>query len=129
MAKSAAELVREAKARVESLGVEQVAEELARGDALLVDVREPDERRSEGAIPGAMPVPRGLLEFAADPASPAHRAGLEPGRRVILHCASGARSALAAATLRELGYERVAHLEGGFAAWKAAGRPLERVER
>jgi rhodanese-related sulfurtransferase len=48
---------------------------------------------------------------------------------VILHCASGGRSALAALALRELGYERVAHLDGGFAAWKSAGRPVERVER
>jgi rhodanese-related sulfurtransferase len=127
MPKSAAELVREAKARVESLDPARVAAELERGEAVLVDVREAEERRAEGAVPGALHVPRGVLEFAADPASPAHRAGLEPTRRVILHCASGGRSALAALALQELGYERVAHLGGGFEAWKGAGRPVERV--
>jgi rhodanese-related sulfurtransferase len=95
--------------------------------AVLVDLREGEELRSEGSIPGALHVPRGVLEFAADPASPAHRAGLDPSRRVILHCASGGRSALAVLTLWQLGYENVAHLDGGFAAWRSAGRPVQRV--
>ena len=125
MAKTAAELVAEAKQRVENLSVDQVAWELERGDALLVDLREPDERAQHGAIPGAVPAPRGMLEFWADPASAYHRPEFDPNRRVILHCASGGRSALAADTLRQLGYENVAHLDGGFAAWKAAGRPVE----
>jgi rhodanese-related sulfurtransferase len=127
MAKTAADLVREARARAENLPVEKVAAEIAAGDVLLVDLREAEERREHGAIPGAVHVPRGMLEFVADPASPYHRAGFDPDRRVILHCASGGRSALGAATLRELGYARVAHLEGGFKAWKEAGRTVERV--
>ena len=125
MPQTAAELVAEAKQRVENLSVDQVARELERGDALLVDLREPDERAQHGAIPGAVAAPRGMLEFWADPASAYHRPEFDPSRRVILHCASGGRSALAAETLRQLGYENVAHLDGGFAAWKEAGRPVE----
>jgi rhodanese-related sulfurtransferase len=68
-----------------------------------------------------------MLEFVADPASPYHRAGFAPAGRVILHCASGGRSALGTATLRALGYGRVAHLEGGFKAWKESGKPVEKI--
>ncbi len=125
MAKTAAELVAEAKQRVENLSVDQVATELERGDALLVDLREPGELAQHGVIPGAVAAPRGMLEFWADPTSSYHRPEFDPGRRVILHCASGGRSALAADTLRQLGYENVAHLDGGFNAWKAAGRAVE----
>lgn len=125
MTKSAAELVTEAKARVENLSVSEVAAELAAGDALLVDLREPEELAATGTIPGAVAVPRGMLEFRADPTSPYHQDGFDPSRRVILHCASGGRSALAAVALQEMGYDRVAHLDGGITAWKDAGQPVE----
>jgi rhodanese-related sulfurtransferase len=75
-------------------------------------------------IPGALHVPRGMLEFRADPASPAHHAVLNPARRTIMYCASGNRSALSAVTLRQLGFTNVAHLDGGFRAWMAAGKPV-----
>jgi rhodanese-related sulfurtransferase len=114
------ELVIEAKQHIECLTPEAVAEELARG-VLLVDVREPGERDTHGFIEGGKSVPRGLLEFHADPASPAHDADFDRKRRIILHCASGGRSALAGYALRLLGFEDVAHLEGGLAAWVAAG--------
>lgn len=122
---TAAELVTEAKKRVENLTVDEAAEELEGEDALLVDIREPGERVENGSIAGAVEAPRGMLEFWADPTSPYHRDEFEPGRRIILHCASGGRSALAAATLQDLGYERVAHMDGGMKAWKEAGRPVE----
>ncbi len=128
-AKTSAELVSEAKQRVENLNVDQVAEELARGDAVLVDLREPGERAETGAIPGAVHAPRGMLEFYADPTSKYHKPELDPSRRVILHCASGGRSALAADTLREMGYANVAHLDGGFNAWKDKGQPVEEVRQ
>lgn len=124
MPKSAAELVAEAKQRVENLGPDQVEKELAEG-AIVVDLREPDEVEANGRIPGAVHVPRGMLEFRADPTSPYHLEPLEPSARVILHCAGGGRSALAAAALGEMGYDRVAHLDGGFGAWKDAGKPVE----
>ncbi len=122
---TAAEMVAEAKKRVENLSVDETARELEGGDALLVDIREHAERAQTGAIPGAVEAPRGMLEFWADPASPYHRDEFQPDRRIILHCASGGRSALAAATLQDLGYERVAHLDGGIKAWKEAGKPVQ----
>ena len=128
MAKTAADMVTEAKQRVENLTVDQAADEIERGDALLVDLREPGERAEQGAIPGAVHAPRGMLEFWADPASTYHRAEFDPNRRVILHCASGGRSALAADTLQQMGYSNVAHMDGGFNAWKAANRPVEDVQ-
>jgi rhodanese-related sulfurtransferase len=127
-AKTVAQLVAEAKQRVENLAPDQVAAEMAAGNVLLVDLREPNERVEHGLIPGAVHTPRGMLEFYADPTSPYHRAEFDPSRRVILHCASGGRSALAADSLRQLGYTNVAHLDGGFKAWKERGCPVERVQ-
>ncbi len=127
MAKTAADLVAEAKQRVENLSVAQVADEVARG-ALLVDLRELNERSQQGVIPGALAAPRGLIEFWADPTSPYHRPELDPARRIIFHCAGGGRSALAADALQEMGYENVAHLDGGFTAWNAAGQPVVRED-
>jgi rhodanese-related sulfurtransferase len=125
MQPSAMQRVRDAKQRVENLSVEQTARELDEG-ALLVDLREREELREHGSIPGAVHMPRGMLEFYADATLPYHRPELEPGRRIILHCASGGRSALGADLLREMGYTNVAHLDGGITAWTAAGRPVER---
>ena len=122
--KTAAQLVADARAQIENLGPDAVAAELARGDALLVDLRESEERAQQGTIAGAVHAPRGMLEFYADPTSPYHRAEFDPERRVILHCASGGRSALAAVTLQQMGYTNVAHLEGGLRAWKEQGLPV-----
>jgi rhodanese-related sulfurtransferase len=118
-------MVAHAKARVESLSPAQVADELRRGDVLLVDLRESEERASDGVIPGSVHAPRGMLEFYADPTSQYHRAEFDPSKRVIVHCSSGGRSALAADTLQQMGYRSVAHLDGGFQAWKEQGLPTE----
>jgi rhodanese-related sulfurtransferase len=123
--KTAAQLVAAAKQGTENLSSDQVAAELARGGALLVDLRESEERKQHGIIAAAVHAPRGMLEFYADPTSPYHRPEFDPSRRIILHCASGGRSALAAATLRQMGYRNVAHLDGGFKAWKERGLPAE----
>jgi rhodanese-related sulfurtransferase len=125
MPKTVADLVAEAKQRVENLSVDQVAAELDGGDAILIDVREQVERDQQGVIPGAVHAPRGMLEFYADPTSPYHRPEFDPDRRIILHCAAGGRSAMSADVLQRMGYGRVAHLDGGFTAWKAAGQPIE----
>jgi len=123
MKKHAADLVAAAKADLQALDPDAVEAELASGDAVLVDIREADEVAA-GHIAGSTHIPRGMLEFRADPTSPYHQAPLDPSKRVILHCASGGRSALAAATLKEMGYEDVAHLDGGINAWKEAGKPV-----
>lgn len=125
MKKKAADLVTEAKSRVENLGPDAVEKELETGDAVLVDIRDAPELEENGRIPGAVHIPRGMLEFRADTTSPYHQPPLDPSRRVILHCASGGRSALAARTLQEMGYEHVSHLDGGINAWKEAGKPTE----
>ena len=127
-AKTAAQMVQEAKARVENLSAEQVAAELEHGNALLVDIREPGEQGQHGMIAGAVHAPRGMLEFYADPSSPYHRPEFQPDRRVILHCASGGRSALAADALQQLGYTNIAHLDGGLKAWVESGRSVARPD-
>jgi rhodanese-related sulfurtransferase len=117
-------MVAEARSRVENLTPMEVLAALD-GDTLLVDVREEQERRNDGFIPGDVFAPRGMLEFWADPESAHHRGEFDPERRVILYCASGGRSALAADTLQRLGYGHVAHLDGGLRAWKENGKMLD----
>ncbi|UQN09047.1 rhodanese-like domain-containing protein [Deinococcus sp. QL22] len=124
MAKTAAQMVQDAKGRIENLTPQQVAAELASGKAVLVDIREPSEHGQTGTIAGSISAPRGMLEFWADPASPYHRSEFDPQTRVILHCASGGRSALAADTLQQMGYTSVAHMDGGMKAWAEAGQPV-----
>jgi rhodanese-related sulfurtransferase len=120
MTKSVMEMIGEARARVGSVTPQEAADELVSGTAVLVDVRQSGEW-DHGHIDRSVPVPRGLLEFFADPTSPRHMEELDPTRRVIVVCHSGARAALAAATLRDMGYQDVAILDGGLAAWTAAG--------
>lgn len=120
-AKTVAHLIAEAKARIDNLSPGTVAAEMEGGDVLLVDIREPDELRQNGAIPGAINAPRGMLEFYADPTTAYHRPEFDPNRRTILYCASGGRSALATDMLQALGYADVAHLDGGLKAWREAG--------
>ena len=119
--RSAKQLVAEASAVVESLAPEQAAKLVGDPGVLFIDLREPPEISGSGQVEGAINVPRGLLEFQADPDSPTHRAELSQGRRLVLYCGSGARSALAAKTLQDMGVENVVHVPGGFAALKAAG--------
>lgn len=118
------QMVADARSRIENLSPEQVEAEVRNG-ALLVDLRESEERSESGTIPGAVHFPRGMLEFWADPTSPYHKEEFDPERRIILHCMSGGRSALAADTLRQMGFGRVAHMEGGLGRWAQEGRPVE----
>ncbi len=117
-------LVDEAMAEVTTY---PVPEALARhGDpgVVFVDVRDVRELEREGIIPGAVSAPRGMLEFWVDPASPYFRPVFGEDKEFILFCALGWRSALATKTLQDMGLARVAHIEGGFTAWKAAGGPV-----
>lgn len=128
MSTTAANLVAEAKSQVQHLTPAEVTQELIRG-ALLVDLREPAELATTGMIEGAVHAPRGMLEFYADESSPYHRPEFQPGRRTVLYCASGGRSALAARSLAELGYADIAHLDGGMKAWREAGCPVVNPEQ
>ena len=116
-------MVAAAKAMIENLAPADLAAELAHPDVLLVDVREPGETEA-GVIPGAVLVPRGMLEFHAQQGTRHHIEGFEPSQRVIVYSAAGSRSVLAVRSLHELGYHDVAHLEGGFEAWAQEGRPV-----
>lgn len=118
-------MVAQAKARTENVTPDQLEKELAEG-ALVVDIREGEELSNTGKIPGSVHSPRGLLEFRADPEHPMHQDGFDTDRRVILHCASGGRSALAADMLKDLGYTNVAHMDGGINTWLEAGKPVEK---
>jgi rhodanese-related sulfurtransferase len=118
-------LVAEARAAIENLTAEQLTHELQHEPIVLVDLREQAERDVHGAIPGAMHIPRGMLEFCADPTLPVHAEELDPSNRIVLYCAAGSRSALAAVTLKAIGFPDVAHLDGGFEAWQRAGGSIE----
>lgn len=124
--KKAMDLVAQAKSEIENLSVEQVKYEMERDDATTVDIRDSEERADNGAIPGSKHVTRGMLEFNADPSLPYYKDFLQPDRRIILHCAAGGRSALAAKTLKDMGYTNVAHLETGFRGWAEAGASIEK---
>ena len=97
---------------------------IAKGDALVVDVRDAPEVEKTGKVAGALNVSRGMLEFRADPDSPYHDENFRKDRTVILYCASGGRSALSGKLLKDLGYERVYNL-GAFKDWAEAGGPIE----
>ena len=113
-------MLAEANAVIETVSVPDLPYHLEDSETLLVDVRDQAERESDGAIPGSVHVSRGLLEFKADPESPAYDSALRPDRRIILYCGTGGRSALAAKTLHDMGYSDVASLAGGYAAWRKA---------
>ena len=103
----------------------QEARSLAeRSDVLFLDVREPNEVATTGKLPGALAIPRGLIEFRADPESPLHDPQFDQARTIIAYCASGGRSALVGKTLKDMGYGDVLNL-GGFKGWLDAGGPVE----
>jgi len=115
-------MLAEANAVIETVSVQDLPYHLESPDVVLVDVRDSVEREREGVIPESIHVPRGLLEFQADPESPVHVSEMQPDRRIILYCGTGGRSALAAKTLLDMGYTDVASLAGGYEAWRAANR-------
>ena len=122
--KTATDLVKEAKQYIENLSPDQVNDELSAGDVTLIDIRESEEIKQNGKIAGSVHAPRGMLEFYADPSLPYHKPEFDKNKRIILQCASGGRSALAAATLKQMGYQNIAHLDGGLKAWKESGKPV-----
>ena len=122
-------LLDEANAQVATMTVAEAAVLAAGGDIVLVDLRDPREVEREGRIPGAFHCPRGMLEFWIDPASPYHKPVFAADKTFVFHCASGWRSALAAKTAQDMGLKPVAHLGGGFSAWREAGGAVETVQR
>ena len=116
-----------ANAAVPRISADEARSLVAERDALLLDVRDPAEVAASGKLAGAVNVPRGMLEFRADPDSPAHLADFRKDRPVVVYCASGGRSALAGQTLQAMGYGEVRNL-GGFKDASAAGYEVEPVQ-
>lgn len=123
------QLVDEAMAQVTTYSVDQVRARVGDAKVQIVDIRDWREVEREGTLPGALLAPRGMLEFWVDPASPYHKPIFaDESRQFVLFCGAGWRSALAAKTLEDMGMRNVAHIDGGFAAWKKAGAPVLSLE-
>ena len=127
--KSAKDLVAEASREVETLSGQEAVRLVGDPNVVFVDVREGEELQKTGKLQGAVHVPRGFLEFQADPSSPTHKPELGAGKKLVLYCGSGNRSALGAKILKEMGITNVAHVAGGFPALQQAGGPREEVSR
>ena len=120
-------LLGQANTEIETVSVEDAKTFIDSEDVLFVDVRETQEVQNTGGLPGHVHVPRGLLEFLVDPESPMHKPELSSGKRLVVYCASGGRSALAAKTLQDMGVENVCHIAGGFTAWIEAGGTIKPI--
>ena len=122
MRKTVKSMIDDALAVITTYSIDEARSLHGRDDVQFIDLRDVRELEREGIIPGAFHAPRGMLEFWVDPESPYHKPVFhQPGKRYVLFCAGGWRSALSAQTLQDMGLPEVGHIDGGFAAWKAAG--------
>ena len=119
------QLVADAEAEIETLAVEEAIKLHGRDDVVLVDIRDIRELNRDGRVPGAFHCPRGMLEFWIDPESHYHKPVFAADKRFVFFCAGGLRSALAAQAAHRMGLKPVAHIRGGFGAWKDSGGPVE----
>ena len=122
--RSSKDLLAAANNAIETIPVEQAIALADDPNVVFVDVREGSERQ-KGTVKGSVHASRSFLEFHADPNSPMHKPELASGKKLVLFCGSGGRSALSAKTLKDMGYDNVAHVAGGFNAWQKAGGPTE----
>lgn len=124
--KTVKDMLAAADAAVPRITPDEAKKLVGRADVLFLDVREPNEVATTGKVPGALAIPRGLVEFRADPASAVHDAQFDRAKTVVAYCASGGRSALVGQTLKEMGYTNVRNL-GGFKGWLDAGGEIEKA--
>ncbi|MBV1707947.1 MAG: rhodanese-like domain-containing protein [Hyphomicrobiales bacterium] len=118
------EMLDAALAQITTLSAQEAMALAQEAGVTFVDLRDPRERQREGVMPGAFSCPRGMLEFWIDPASPYHKPQFAENKRFVFFCAGGWRSALAAETAQKMGLHPVAHIDGGFKAWREAGGPV-----
>jgi len=118
-------LVDAAKAEIEELTAAEAIALAGRDDVQLVDIRDPRELERDGKVPGAFHCPRGMLEFWIDPQSPYHKPQFNQDKKSVFCGAGGLRSALATKAAKDMGLQPVAHIIGGYKAWKEAGGPTE----
>ena len=128
MKKGFRQMLAEAEAEIETLPAPDATKLHGDPAVVFVDLRDPRELEREGRIPGAFHCTRGMLEFWIDPASPYAKPIFQQDKKFIFHCAGGMRLALAAKTAQDMGLKPVAHIAGGFAAWRDAGGPTEKWE-
>ena len=121
-------LIDEANAEIETVSAADAIKIANNGDVVIVDIRDPREIVRDGRIPGAFSCTRGMLEFWIDPQSPYAKPIFQEDKKFVFHCAGGLRSALAAKTAQDMGLKPVAHIAGGYAAWRDAGGPTEQWE-
>jgi rhodanese-related sulfurtransferase len=126
MPASVKQMLEAANAAVPRVTPVQAKEMIAKGNTLIVDVRDAPELQQSGKVAGAVHVSRGMLEFRADPESPYHDKNFDKGKTVIVYCASGGRSALVGKVLKDMGYDRVYNL-GAFKDWAESGGPVEKL--
>ena len=119
-------LVAEAKQQTNSISPADAHDRQQAGDAVLIDISDIRELHRDGRIDGAFHAPRGMLEFWADPDSPYHKEIFATKGELVLFCASSWRSALAAKTLQDMGFNNIRDMDGGFAAWKTASLPISK---
>lgn len=122
--KTATEYLEEANAVVPKITPEEGIAKHTAGGTVFVDVRDGTEVAATGTIAGALRIPRGMIEFRADPTHALHDTALSPDRDVVLICAAGGQAALTGKTLKDMGYQQVSNV-GGFKGWKEAGGPVE----
>lgn len=127
LVKSAAEMVAAARAGIEEIGTNELMAMVDDPNVVIVDIRDIRERQRSGYIPGSLHAPRGMIEFWVDPTSPYFKEVFGQDKKYVFHCASGWRSALTVATLKEMGF-KAAHLRDGFSDWVEKGGPVERDE-
>ncbi len=122
---SVRELVAAANDEIKTLSLDEAGALLGRDDVVFVDLRDVRELGREGKVDGALHVPRGMLEFWIDPASPYHKPVFQEDKRFVFYCGSGWRSALATKVAQDMGLKPVCHIAGGFTAWKEASLPMD----
>ena len=118
-------LLAEADAEIQTIPADAAVRLQGDDTVVFVDLRDPREIQREGRIPGSFSCPRGMLEFWVDPDSPYAKPIFAEPKRFVFYCASGWRSALAAKTVQDMGLANVAHVGGGYTAWKQAGGATE----
>ena len=125
---SVKQMVEVAKSEIDNISPEEASRRATEEGALIVDIRDVREMQRDGAIPGAMHAPRGMLEFWVSPDSPYTKEIFGEDREFVLCCAGGMRSALSAKTLKDMGMEKISHIETGLGGWQADEMRIESYE-
>ncbi len=122
--KSFKELIGQANSEINSISVEDLANEINQDNIVVIDVQSKDDVEKTGMIPGAIHAERGMLEFYADQSedNPFRKSEMDPNKKIVVYCGVGGQGALSAKTLKDMGFKNVSNLKGGVKAWKESGQ-------